>query len=451
MIDEALVSRTRQHATSPKAHRLRMSWWLHPRSAFLILGPPVLIGAYLVPSSTYTLLYGSAKYVDVNFVLVGLLIYASFIVGSLFAISTGTRSQENDVTLYCRWFVWPLFVLTTFGYAVWFGYSVLSAGGFGRITAALYSLLFLHEPSAAEYLKYEVFETIPGITTFTQFGILYATVEALLWVRGMSQRRYALARLAVIASATLLRTILYSERLALIEVIVPVAVIFLSHRKWLRTRRLLVSLAPLLGGLAVFALFAFAERFRSWTYLQVYYPGSYLQFAVERFFGYYTTAVNNAAIYYYYEPIQPLRWSLTSLLTFPGLGEIATAKYEAMFGDGYMSLEQVLVSYANPAFNNVAPIGLLLNDFSLLLAPVAAIFLGLVSSSLYGSFANERLVGLLLYPSWFTGLLEISRVYYWSNQRYFPTLAFMAISLLLFKYAKVPRKPQYSKEDARRE
>ena len=73
-------------------------------------------------------------------------------------------------------------------------------------------------------------------------------------------------------------------------------------------------------------------------------------------------------------------------------------------------------------------------------APVIGFFLGLISSTLYRGFARGRLVGTLLYPSWFVGLLEISRYYTWTNQRYFPTLAFLAISLFLYRYTRSPKK-----------
>jgi hypothetical protein len=440
VIDEALVSRTRQRARSPKAHRLRMSWWLHPRLVILFLGIPFLVSAYLIPENTYIALYLSEKYVDLNFLVVGSIIYAGLIAGSFFAISTGVQSQENDVILYCRWFVWPLFVFTALGYIVWFAYPLILPGGFAAFASALFDLVFRSSPGASDTLKFYVFQTIPGITTFAQFGILYATVEALLWVWGNTQKSLALMRFTVIASATLLRATLLSERLAIIEIAVPVAIVFFGLSRWARTNRLLVSLTPLLGGLAVFALFAVTEHFRSWTYYQVVYPGSYLQFAAERLFGYYATAINNAALYYYYEPIQPLRHSLGSLFSFPGVGEKATASYEVIFGGNAIPHEQLLEVYANYEFNNVAMIGLLLNEFSIFLAPLAAFSVGLISLSLYRSFVIGRLVGLLLYPSWFVGLLEISRIYYWPNQRYFPTLAFLAISLLIFFSAKVPHK-----------
>lgn len=422
----------------PGTKRSRALWWLHPRFAVLFLGVPLLVLAYLIPESAYLTLYNSRKYVDLNFLTLGLIIYGGLLAGSFFAVGTGSRPQERDVLMYCRAAVWPLFVFTIFGYVVWYAYAVLLAGGPGPIIGTWLDLLFQPAAGTFDYVKFELFPTIPGVTTFTQFGILYATVEALLWVRRKSWSRIALMRFTVVILLTLLRTLLLSERLAIVEIAIPVAVVLASRLQPKTIQRSLMQLAPLFLGFGVFVLFAFAEYFRSWSFYREIYAGSYLEFATVRFLGYYTTAVNNAAVVYYYEPLQPLRHTLNPLFIFPGLGDFVNEGYATLFGDTYTVYVQLLEVYANPEFNNVALVGLLPNEYSTILAPAAAFFIGLLSSTLYRSFIRGRLVGTLLYPSWFVGLLEISRIYYWSGQRYFPVLAFLAISLLLFKAAKVP-------------
>lgn len=454
-----------QRTDHGKINRRRALWWLHPRFAFLFFGIPLLIGAYLIPDNTYLTLYRTEKYVDLDFLVLGSIICIGFVAGSFFAFRTGVRPQEKDILLYCRWVVWPLFIFTIFGYVTWFAYAVASAGGVGPIAGALFDLVSRSSPGASDYLKNELFQNLPGITTFTQLGILYATVEALLWSRGRSQVRLALMRFAVVALLTLLRAILLSERLALVEIAIPVAVILVSGLNLNVIRYKVLRFAPLILGVVVFGLFAVAEYFRSWVFYQQIYSGSYLEFAVQRFLGYYATAVNNAAVVYYYEPLQPLRHTLTSLFNFPVLGDNVERAYVALLDymallderyvarvDGeYVGYARLLGTYANPEFNNVAPVGLLLNEYSVFVAPIVAFLIGLLSCSLYNSFLRGRLLGALLYPSWFVGVLEISRIYYWVNQRYFPVLAFLVISLLLFRAAKVPvKKPPSGRGRSRR-
>jgi hypothetical protein len=420
----------------------RALWWLHPRFAVLYMAIPLLILAYIIPEDSYWTLFKTRKYIDPDFLLAGLLIYAGFLVGSFFLVRAGTQSQERDVLMYCRWVVWPLFVLTILGYLVWFTSAMINAGGPGPLLNVLFGSLFAPEESTPYYyIKQELFRTIPGVTTWTQFGMLYATVEALLWVNRAVPRRTVLLRFLPLLSITLVRALLISERLALIEFLIPIGVVLLSRARWTMVRRSLVRFAPVLAGSAIFGLFAIGEYFRSWTtHYQYYYSGSYVQFAAERFLGYYATAMNNAAVHYHYGQVEPAAHTLSSLLTFPVLGNWIKAFYDSTFN--IRQEPDLLKVYANPEFFNAPMVANLISDFSPLYAPIAAFFIGVVSFSIYKSFTRGRMIGMLLYPSWFVGLLEISRVYYWTGGRYFPVLAFLLVSLILFRLAKVPKKTE---------
>lgn len=418
----------------------RALWWLHPRFAVLYMAIPLLLLAYAIPEDSYLTIFGTHKYIDPDFLLAGLLIYASFLAGSFFMVRTGTQSQQRDVLLYCRWVIWPLFFLTAVGYLAWFVSATINAGGPGPLLDALFGRLIYSEESAPYYyVKRELFQTIPGVTTCTQFGMLYATVEALLWVNRAAPWRAAIIRFLPLLSVTLVRAVLISERLALVEFIIPIGVVLLSRARWTLVKRALVRFTPLLAGSSVFALFAFGEYFRSWTtHYQYYYSGTYPQFAAERFLGYYATAVNNAAVHYHYGQVVPAAHTLSSLWSFPVLGDQMKAVYDSAFNVG--PEPDLLELYANPEFFNVPMLGNLISDFSLLLAPVAAFLIGAVSFSIYKSFTRGRMIGMLLYPSWFVGLLEVSRVYYWTGGRYFPVLAFLLVSLVLFPLVKVRKK-----------
>lgn len=426
--------RRKVRARSNEVTRPGAVWWMHPRTAFLFLGIPFLVASFFVPESTYLTLYRSDKHIDLNFVMIASLIYLGFIVGTFFTANVGRSSQDRDILWYCRWFVWPLFAFTLFGYATWFGSAVVSAGGIGPIASAVAGVL-----TGSGALKFEFFQTIPGITTFTQFGILYVTLEALLWVRRDVPRQVALMRLLPVFALTALRATFLSERLALIEIVIPFVVVFASRVQAEGRHRGLVRLAPVFLGAAVFALFAFGEYFRSWNFYQDIYTGSYWQFAFERFLGYYATAINNAAVIHYFDAIQPLRHTLGSLFLFPGLGGTMSAGYTALFGVDETSSKDLFELYANPEFFNTAPVGLLANEFTVYLAPIAAFVIGVISVSLYRSFTRGRLIGALIFPSWFVGTLEISRVYYWTSQRYFPVLVFLLLSFIFINFAKVSR------------
>lgn len=419
--------------------RLHPLWWLHPHFAVLFIGIPFLILAYLTPESTYLTLYRTNKYVDFNFIIMGLIVYLGFFAGSFFTVNTGVKNQERDIILYCRWFVWPLFIITVFGHVVWYANTALAAGGLEPTISQLSRALLQPEVGTATYMRDVFSKTVPGITTLALCGILYATVEALLWVRRNSHRPLALMRFAIVVSLVLVRAVLLTERLAIIEIAVPATIILLSKLQLSTAfRRHAVRFAPLFIVLGALGAFASTEYVRSWAYYRTFYPGNYLEFVFHRFVGYYTTSVNNAAVYYYYQPLQPFRHTLNDLFRFPVLGETVDKIHAAIFGDTYIEIPYLLNTYANYEFNVTPMFGLLLNEWTVFFAPVVAFLIGLLSSSLYSSFSRGRLIGALLYPSWFIGLLEISRIYYWAHQRYFPVLVFLLVSLLLYKFVKVP-------------
>jgi hypothetical protein len=45
--------------------------------------------------------------------------------------------------------------------------------------------------------------------------------------------------------------------------------------------------------------------------------------------------------------------------------------------------------------------------------------LGAISGYLFGLFALGRVGGLLFFPVWFTGVVEIPRMFYWGDSRFF--------------------------------
>lgn len=411
-------------------------WWLSPRLVILYLCLPTLLVAYLVPEDSYLVLYETPKYVDIGFITACVAIYLGFVAGSFFVIEVGSQHQSREVVRYCRWVVRPLFILTMFGYMAWFAAATVRAGGPAALLSSMLGVIANPAPGASYHVSRELFQTLPGITTITQLGILYVTVEALLLVSGEVRRNAALMRLVPVIVLALLRATVMSERLALVEILLPITVVFLSQVRLSYIKSYIVRLAPAIGATIVFALFAVTEYFRSWTYYKSVYPGPYLQFVAERLAGYYATAANNAAVYYQHVPAQPLSHSLAWMFEFPVIGSSLNALYSYLFGTEIASHTNLLTMYANPEFNNLPLSGMLINDFTLFLAPVAAFLAGVVSYSLYQSFVRGRMLGLLLYPSWFVGILEIPRIYYWFAGRYLPVLLFLCISLFLFSFAK---------------
>ena len=56
---------------------------------------------------------------------------------------------------------------------------------------------------------------------------------------------------------------------------------------------------------------------------------------------------------------------------------------------------------------------------------------GVLSGVLFRSFKLGTFAGMLLYPTWFEGLLEMPRVFYLGQARYFPVLMIELVLIFL--------------------
>ena len=101
--------------------------------------------------------------------------------------------------------------------------------------------------------------------------------------------RIAFAVLIVLA---IIRSVAYSERLAVMELVLPV-VVLLCRRPSLP--RPLLALLPVVGVILLFAYFSGLEFFRSWQDHYQLVEGNFLEFASYRLFGYYVNALDTGA------------------------------------------------------------------------------------------------------------------------------------------------------------
>ena len=90
---------------------------------------------------------------------------------------------------------------------------------------------------------------------------------------------------------TVLRNVVWGERIAMIETLVPLAIVFLRKPR----RPLLTALAPVFAVVGLFLFFAVFEYFRSWSAYYKFQYDSYWIFVLSRLSGYYITALDNGA------------------------------------------------------------------------------------------------------------------------------------------------------------
>ena len=133
-----------------------------------------------------------------------------------------------------------------------------------------------------------------------------------------------------------MRAFFLSERLAILELIIPaVAVVAMvaagSPRTWVSRA---TRWAPLIFAPAVIAVFGVFEYSRSWVFYQARTGGSFLDFAVERLSGYYTTAYNNGQMLYMFDNVAgriPLR-TLEVVWTAPVVEQLGEPRSKQELG-----------------------------------------------------------------------------------------------------------------------
>lgn len=414
--------------TFPMASRSRspMLWWMHPAwTMTFAVAPGLLLSAAL--SSTYFLgQWGTPKFITPHdLYLIGGLAVA-FCAGTWVAIRIASpRPPHGDPSLRATpALIWrleragrSLFWLTVAGYVLW------TLVGLSRgLRAAELSAVFTGSVHTVKgYLA-----PVAGVTTLTQFGPLSAVCFMLL--RRTDSHVRANRYLVALFALALIRTLVYAERLAVIEIAIPVLIVALAlpRRGTPVIRRAILTLLPLWAPVALLIFFGSFEYFRSWSssYYQGQYAGrGYATFVVNRLGAYYGTAMNNGVLQLQSDerashvPFFVLRW----LWKFPVIDQVTP--YAQLSGSNVgPDYATTLKARANPEFNNEA--GILLPVFDLGTVGAAAFWFcaGLATGVAFALFKERDITGLVVYPVLYLGLLEAGRELYWTDGRAMPSI-----------------------------
>jgi oligosaccharide repeat unit polymerase len=409
-------------------------WWLSPPGALFVVALPTLAYAATLDDAAYRAAWGVGKALTTDLVLVILAGLLVFMLGSSVPLlrrhvapsRPWPALSERDVSVLRSAAPW-LFWGTLAGYVL-----LLAAGASRGATPAAVLQLVASGNLNTDALK-DSFAPIAGLTSFTQLGLASVTVSSLLLVSGRSKR--AVVQLLVVVLVSVPRGFLLSERLAVIELLVPVAVVFAlaGVTRGRPAVRRMWRLAPVILIPLVLVLFAAFEFVRSWSFYATRTSQSFADWALQRFLGYYATSYNNGALSMLYEP-EPGRLPNDSLGSFWSAPGIAQAHlYERLSSPGSATrFDEVLVQHGNPEFNNPCGICQPFTDFGTIGGLVWLLVAGLVLGALYVGFVAARPIQLLVYPMLVTGLFELPRYLYWTSGRIVPaTLALVVIGYLM--------------------
>lgn len=384
-------------------------WWFNPNYIYLLLFCLALY-AVAMPEESYRNLYDvKHKVINSSHLILYAVSTLLFVIGV--KMSRPPKYVGLDKCVYLEKTYKFLFILCMLAYTVWFG-RFASFFGF----KALFTFLSPAAMSDNMYVFRSSSGKIAGLTSMTELGPVLTPLAWLLYTYTHNNKYKR--HLVVLFTLSIMRAVLFSERLAFLEIFVPMIVLYIAQKRYKK----IFNYLPLLGFLGLYLVFAVFEFVRSWSTHYVYtYDGSFWQFSLDRLLGYYAIALNTecTALEYREPPYFPallLRW----LWKIPLMDQIPSN-----FGIT-TSYTNLLGIYGNEEFNNIGGMLTGINDFGLL-GLVFYFFLGLFIGSFYKSFKSNSLKGYLLYPICVLCLFEMPRYFYWSDPRAFYTIIAMVV------------------------
>jgi oligosaccharide repeat unit polymerase len=430
----------------------RELWWLNPARVSALMGVIVALGAWLIPDWMYRAYWHTPKFFYTHQLWITLAFIAAFSGGAAIASSPRWQNSSPADDSWMDNIPWRFvgrmfnacFYLSLVGYVAWAGAAI------SRGADWVLALGVLEGDKGASYVMKEVYlGTISGVTTLTQLAISAMVLGVLIGVAQGWKKVWA--KFAILFALAVVRALMNSERLAVLELLIPAVVLFIRLRLMDRVRlrdRIwpLLRMAPILGYSSLIVIFGVSEYFRSWINFYAGGDFSFWQFVSLRLLGYYVTALNNGALLIQrIEPTGAPFFTMHFLWRFPGVSSLMDALYPnfalaSVAIDPYMAYLKV---EANPEFNNGGGLLEPVMDFGFAGALVYWLLAGLLAGLLYRWFQEKRVAGLLLYPATIVGVIELSRVIYWAEGRVIiPQAALLMVVLSSAYFARQYRAPR---------
>lgn len=282
-------------------------------------------------------------------------------------------------------------------------------------------------PGATTYIRNN-YSTIPGVTTLVQLSVVYSALY------GAYKERLPYFHNKIFLILLFLafwRSFAWSERLAIIEFLMPFVICRFSMHNVNRFKFLLSSL-PFFGIAGLVVYFVVFEYNRSWiSYYSDIYDSLWL-FGVDRFLEYYFMAINNSVgvmVYVGWPSYEPFS-SLGFVFDFPLVG----GYLKSLFGMTSSDVGMYLYLYGEEEFNNTS--GTLLPVIELgYFSYIFTAMIGTLVGFLYGSSFNSKF-HLALYSVFVVGILEVLRLPYYGEGRFFAVIIGFVFFLFLSKGVK---------------
>jgi oligosaccharide repeat unit polymerase len=427
-------------ALSPSS---RLLWWLRPLPVLALIVIPSALAAFMLSPDVFWQQWKEPKIFSskdliwclwATLVLAGGIVLGKAFVGRRSEANGGPREMPEVLSVdRLRSVFRVLYFVTLFGYVVWIGVAYHRGVRVRQIVQALE-----RHGSAVYFLKRQL-TSVSGVTTIVEVGVAAGIVGSyLLFVHGDRSVRRSLFILVGIA---FVRSILNSERLALIEVVVPIAIVW-ATASWTSgrmssRRRWRLTVIPLIAPLLLVVYFGGSEYFRSYAHYSQTQNTGLWQFSVARIEGYYATSYNNGSIIvrYYAPPTRVPYFTVEGVWKSPVM--VVALPYSRVAGvDPGTTLKAIYTQVGNPEFNNPGGIMAIRVDWGSFGGTIFILAFGTVLGAIYGAFRRNLAVGLLVYPFVLDGILEFPRSFYWTAGRCFPVVLALAWSVYRLRQPK---------------
>jgi len=420
---------------TPVSTRREMPWFFNPR--FITAG--VLLPAYLLiwfVANVLDVRLSTAKgffFFQGEAFLLGLAAMLALVYGTLLPVNVfAIVNPRRRGLVPPLWFIQLIGIGALIGYAYWF--RELLANPDVLLNALQGGGAFSFE------LRSNV-ERSAGLASLATLSLAYfALISHRVWVIRPGPLSVPMKLFSVLIFVlTVFRAFAWSERLALFEVLLVIAIFWAGYsdrasRGWIGRIR---PILPVIAVAIVVVVFGVAEYFRSWSSFYAKTESDYWAFIGQRLINYYAQALNTGA-------------GLVTMLDWPSyqFGYLLEwlAKFPVLLGPIMRYLTDLqpnffLERFGDPEFNNPSGIFSVLYDVGL--GPAIAIFAltGLLAQSAYRAFQDRDNIFSLFYPVFFMALVEMFRYWYLGNSRTFLFVIALGLGVML---AQPIRKPQAS-------
>lgn len=425
--------------SSGTTSRPTMPWWTSPAGITMgFLLPVLFLIAYVGESNLPGITIRGVRFLSIGYIALGAMLLAVIAlagwIGQHMHLRSAAVAEVGD---------WDFAGCVAAGIAV-VAYVFWFRDFFLNPMLLVHTLQGTYRPDRSNI------ELTPGFTSLANVAPAFFSIYAYrLAFPGPRITRAAHVFCAVLIPLTLFRVYAWSERLALIEAVVPFAlaggaVAFRSRRPFVRT---LIWGGPFVALPALVLYFGIAEYVRSWT--SPTYSGKlgFWDFAIGRMASYYYTSLNNGAGYLATVNWPTFKFEHTLFWLHRAPFSIGP-QFSSWVDLTHFWTEPFLAKYGDPEFNNPSGIYGVIGDLGLPLGIAYFAVLAAAGGLLFRAYCAGRLIGAALYPIFFLSFLEVFRYAYFGSPRAFTWILGVMLVIVLANRRRLFRGAAHAIEPA---